>query len=273
MKCFSILTEVWKFVWNVKRFSSTLGCYQDFNVNTLKIIWIRYTYFYFFYRHKKKVLGSRKFSTSGFRWIYIFWDFQNPIWPFFKNICLSSCMSPKFCGYCISSTNELMKLYIQLNLHIIWYWLDFVAYRSRSSDIDRIFWFLWHRCIGQNYVKLHIMRIIFRQSFWKLEHLLIIAIVRSCIIFVCMRTLLSHVGGREEVILQVRHFLLLVFSERTPQNILKEWLNSYICGNLNQTYRIFIFNKKKFEIHSVKKSSGRQQIDFFRICMVKLCWF
>ena len=26
----------------------------------------------FFYMHKKKVLDSQKFSTSGFRWIYMF---------------------------------------------------------------------------------------------------------------------------------------------------------------------------------------------------------
>ena len=28
--------------------------------------------FTFFYVHEKKVLDSRKFSTSGFRWIYMF---------------------------------------------------------------------------------------------------------------------------------------------------------------------------------------------------------
>ena len=45
--------------------------------------------FTFFYMHKKKVLDSQKFSTSGFRWIYMFWDVLNTIWPFLKNVCLS----------------------------------------------------------------------------------------------------------------------------------------------------------------------------------------
>ena len=57
----------------------------------------------FFYIHEKKVLESWKFSTSGFRWIYMFWDVLNKIWRILENICLSVCMSPKFCGYCISN--------------------------------------------------------------------------------------------------------------------------------------------------------------------------
>ena len=43
----------------------------------------------FFYMHKKKVLDSRKFSTSGFRWIWMFWSVLNTIWPFLENVCLS----------------------------------------------------------------------------------------------------------------------------------------------------------------------------------------
>ena len=35
--------------------------------------------FTFFSIHKKKVLDSRKFSTSGFWWIYMFWDVLNSI--------------------------------------------------------------------------------------------------------------------------------------------------------------------------------------------------
>ena len=75
----------------------------------------------FFYVHKKKVFYSQKFSTSGFRWIYIFWDVLKTIIPFLENVCLSICMSPKFCGHCISRTNAriLMKLYIQLHLDMI----------------------------------------------------------------------------------------------------------------------------------------------------------
>ena len=79
--------------------------------------------FTFFYIHKKKVLDSRKFSTSGFRWIYMSWDVLNTIWPFLENVCLSVCLSVGlsvlFCGRCISRTNgrKLMKLNIQLHLY------------------------------------------------------------------------------------------------------------------------------------------------------------
>ena len=105
-------------------------------------------FFTFFNIHKKIVLDSRKFSASGFRWIYLFWDVLNKDWPFLKNVCLSVglfvCMSRKFCGIYISRINEwkLMNLYIQLHFDIIWCWLDFYVYRSRRSDVIRIFWFL-----------------------------------------------------------------------------------------------------------------------------------
>ena len=97
-------------------------------------------FLFFFYIHKMKILDSRKLSTSGFRWIYIFWDVLIlTIWPFLKNVCLSVYMSPKFCGHCISRTNvkKLMKLYIQLHLDIIWNWLDFSAYSSKNSNSSR----------------------------------------------------------------------------------------------------------------------------------------
>ena len=55
----------------------------------------------FFYIHKKKILDSRKFSTSGFRCIHMFWDVLNSISPFLENVCLST----KFFGHCISRTN------------------------------------------------------------------------------------------------------------------------------------------------------------------------
>ena len=69
----------------------------------------------FFYVHKKKVFYSRKFSTSGFRWLCMFWDVLNTIWRFFENVC----PSVLFCGHCISKTNgrKLIKLNIQLHLH------------------------------------------------------------------------------------------------------------------------------------------------------------
>ena len=86
--------------------------------------------FTFCYIHKKKVLDSRIFSTSGFRWIYMFWDVLKTIWPFLEYICLFVfllvCMSLKFCGHCISRINErkLMKLYMRLQRDIICCWLD-----------------------------------------------------------------------------------------------------------------------------------------------------
>ena len=55
-------------------------------------------------------LDSRKFLNSGFRWIYMFWDVLNTIWPFLENVCLYVL----FCRHCISRTNrqKLMKLNI-----------------------------------------------------------------------------------------------------------------------------------------------------------------
>ena len=60
------------------------------------------------------------------------------------SVCRSACMSPKFCGHCISKTNarKLTKLYIQLHVDILWCWLDFVAYRLKSSDAVWNLWFL-----------------------------------------------------------------------------------------------------------------------------------
>ena len=79
--------------------------------------------FTFFYAHKKKVLDSRKFSTSSLRWIDMLWNVLNTIWPFLENVCLagwlSACLSVLFFGNCISRTNgrKLMKLNIQLHLY------------------------------------------------------------------------------------------------------------------------------------------------------------
>ena len=66
---------------------------------------------------------SWKFSTSGFQWIYTFWDVLTAIWSFLGNVCLSVCqsvgLSVLFCGRCILRTNgrKLMKLNIQLHLY------------------------------------------------------------------------------------------------------------------------------------------------------------
>ena len=57
------------------------------------------------------------------------------------SVCMLVCMSPKFCGHCISRTNswKLIKLYIQLHLQIVCGLLDFGAHHSRSSDVTRNF--------------------------------------------------------------------------------------------------------------------------------------
>ena len=45
------------------------------------------------YIHKKKELDWLKLSTSGFRWICMFWDILNTIWPFLNvSVCRSVCM-------------------------------------------------------------------------------------------------------------------------------------------------------------------------------------
>ena len=130
--------------------------------------------------------------------------------------CLSVCMSPNFCGHCISRTNawKFMKLYIQLPIDIIWYWLDFSEYRSRSSDVVRNVWFL-HSGIGQNCVELYLIGMIISQSFWNSKHLFIIVVVGLYVTFVCMGAIHLHSWG---ITPQLRNFLPLLFSERTPQN-------------------------------------------------------
>ena len=51
-------------------------------------------------------------------------------------------------------------------------------------------------------------------------------------------------------------------------------VESYMYDNVNQIHHfLFHFSQKNFEIHLVKKSSGRQQIDFFLTCMITLCWY
>ena len=51
-----------------------------------------YIVFTFFCIHKKKTLVLRKFLTSGFWWIYMFWHIQNMIWSFLENVCLHVCL-------------------------------------------------------------------------------------------------------------------------------------------------------------------------------------
>ena len=41
---------------------------------------------------RRKYWTIGKFSTSGFRWIYMFWDVLNMNWPFLENVCRSVCL-------------------------------------------------------------------------------------------------------------------------------------------------------------------------------------
>ena len=154
----NIYIRTYLYVYNFSSFNKKWGClfFWDFLTENEKICHIKYnpenfwkqfwTFYFitFFYIHKKRVLDSRKFSTCSFRWIYMFWDVLNTIWPFLENVCPFVCLSVLFCGRCISRTNgrKWMELDIQLHLYGIWSWLNFGVYRSRSSDFIRIFWFL-----------------------------------------------------------------------------------------------------------------------------------
>ena len=135
-------------------------------------------------------MDSRKFSTSDFRWICMLWDVLGTK-PFFRkclSICtcvgLSACMSPKFCGYCISRTYAriLIKLYTQLHLDIIWSWLDFWCitlkkFRCRSK--------LFISGIKQNCVNLYQYGFFYANSFEFQKNVFVISIAISYIIFVC----------------------------------------------------------------------------------------
>ena len=68
----------------------------------------RHQYFYFLLYKKEKVLVSCKFSISGFRWIYTFWDVLNTIWLFLENVCLSVCLCVCDKNFVASVAQELM---------------------------------------------------------------------------------------------------------------------------------------------------------------------
>ena len=90
-------------------------------------------------------MDSWKFSTSGFRWIYMFWDVLNTIWPFLENVCLSV---SNFCGHCISRANaqKVTQLYMRSHFDKNWCWLDFGGYRpiggTAMPHFSRVFSYL-----------------------------------------------------------------------------------------------------------------------------------
>ena len=99
----------------------TINSYVQIVLKTVHIM--QQQFFTFFYIHKKKIFNSQKFSATDFRWIYMFWDVLNTLWPFLENVCmyvcrsvylyvcllvcmsvcmsvdLYACMSSKFCGH------------------------------------------------------------------------------------------------------------------------------------------------------------------------------
>ena len=91
----------------------------------------------------------RKFSTSSFRWIYMFWNVLKTIWPFLENVCRSvGTFVSKICEHCISRANarKVTTLYIQLHLYKNCCWLDIDGNRpiggAAMLHFSQIFWHL-----------------------------------------------------------------------------------------------------------------------------------
>ena len=140
--------------------------------------------FYILLIHKKKVLHSRKFSTSSFLMdLFVLKCHEHDLSIYRK--CLSvdlsdACMSPKFCGHCVSRTNA--RKFMKLCSVAPWYnfvLIRFWCYRLRNSDVIWNFWFLKCSVIEQNCMILNLIRFIVSQSFLNSKHLFIIAIVKS----------------------------------------------------------------------------------------------
>ena len=121
-------------------------------------------------------MDSQKFSTSGFWWIYIFWDVLNTIWPFLENVCLYVVCHQNFVD---TVSQKLMHgkwwNFMLLHLDVIWCWLDFG--------------------ISQNCMQLYLIHIMLHQSLWNWKYLFIITIVISYMIFVYMGAIVPYRGG------------------------------------------------------------------------------
>ena len=78
------------------------------------------------------------------------------------------------------------------------------------------------------------------QSFWNSKRLFITEIVRSYIIFVYIRAIspLLHPPGK-------KFFTVGIFRKNISKYV-KLMIESYICDNLNQIYRLFAFLAGKF---------------------------
>ena len=98
----SFINENYEISALLKNFLRILSIYHDIKYLNLLLI------FTFFYIHKMKILDSRKFSKSGFRRIYMFWDVLDTIWPFLENVCLSVCRSVCLYYFVDAVSPELM---------------------------------------------------------------------------------------------------------------------------------------------------------------------
>ena len=134
-------------------------------------------------------MDSRKFSTSGFRWVYMFWDILNTIWPYLENVCLSVCMYVSKIFWTLYLKNWCPQ--IDENLYSIASWYNLVLIKFCCISLKK-FWccskFLicliqWYRTKlraivpNMNY---------FKQISLKLKIFIYNRIVRSYVIFVSM---------------------------------------------------------------------------------------
>ena len=136
-----------------------------------------------------------------------------------------------------------MKLYIQLNRDLTWNWIDFSAYRWRSSEPIILYF--------KTYIYYSTSKIMYNFGMNR------------------GNTPLAGRGplGGEKI------FTVGIF-RKNASKYAKLIVEPYICENLNQIYRFFPFIPKNFQIHLVKKSSARKQTDFFRTCVIKFsCFF
>ena len=91
LDCFPLFTLQTHFILNlcsnfILSFKSSLVHRSNWTEITL---WF-FFFFYFLLYIKKKVLKSRKFSTSCFWWIYMLWEVLNEVSLFLEDVCPSN---------------------------------------------------------------------------------------------------------------------------------------------------------------------------------------
>ena len=137
----------------------------------------------------------------------------------YLSVDLSVCMSPKFCGHCISRTNErkLMKLYIQLHLGIIWCWLVLIQCVLLKK----------FRCCSKFYISLKLLyrtklrAFVLNANYFKpniLKFKTFIYNSNSKIMHNFCMCRSNTPPSKEEIPSRWRNFLTMIFLEREPQN-------------------------------------------------------